>query len=277
MKNTFNPSRFGKYLVFDLKSRWTENRAFMTIWVIFPVIYYFLWLFFSVLGNGFSSGFSDFHVGHPSIATRASAFAIVTIIFMVFYPSKAYGFITEKAKGSAWIELPASRLEKYLSMMLITLVIIPIIFFFGYLLCDWLICIADKGCGESLVSAWLGTISNNNTDGEVKIWGYGSWWLASSVLQTASVFLLGALIFKKAKVSRTILSLFVVFMIFFALSALIFSHIDLEAFGERMRAWTMDHITGIDTWINVWGNIELAVIVIGLGIWSWFRVKNIQH
>ena len=120
MKNTFNPSRFGKYLAFDLKSRWSENRAFMTIWVLFPVIYYFLWLFFSVLGNGFSSGFSDFHVGHPSIATRASAFAVVTILFMVFYPSKAYGFITEKAKGSAWIELPASRLEKYLSMMLIT-------------------------------------------------------------------------------------------------------------------------------------------------------------
>ena len=66
-------------------------------------------------------------------------------------------------------------------------------------------------------------------------------------------------------------------MIIFALSALIFSHIDLDVFGERMRAWTMDHITGIDTWINVWGNIELAVIVIGLGIWSWFRVKNIQH
>ncbi|MBR5660094.1 MAG: hypothetical protein IKW99_00915 [Bacteroidales bacterium] len=275
MSNTFNPSRFGKYLVYDLKSRWSENRAFMILWVIFPVICYSVWVFFTVLGNGFSSGFSDFHVGHPSIATRSGIFAMVSILFMIFYPSKAYGFITEKAKGSAWIELPASRFEKYLSMMLITLAIIPIIFFIGYLFFDWIICVADKGCGASLVSAWLDNLPSEE-DG-VMVWGYGTWGLVSLILQTASVFLLGALIFKKAKVSRTILALFVVFMVFFALSALIFSHINLDSFGERMRAWVMDHIDSIDTWINFWGNIELAVIVIGLGIWSWFRVKNIQH
>lgn len=266
MSNTFNTSRFAKFLAYDLKSRWSENRAFMTIWVFFPVIFYFVWVFFSVLSNGFSSGFSDFHVGHPGIAIRTSLVTFVSILFMIFYPSKAYGFITEKAKGSAWIELPASRFEKYLSMMLITLVIIPVIFFFGYLFCDWIICLLDKGCGDSLVTTWLGRLPSGE-DGFM-IWGYGTWWFASMVLQTASVFLLGALIFKKAKVSRTILALFVVFMIIFAISAVIFSNINLDAFGERIRAWMVDHVANLDTWVNIWGNIELAVIVIGLGIWS---------
>ena len=280
MNKTFNFNRFGKYLAFDLKSRWSENRIYMLVYVLIPVIYYLTHILLSAIGNGFSSAFSNFHLSHPQIATRVSVFTIAAIVFVIQFPSRAYGFITEKAKGSAWVELPASRLEKYFSMMLITLIIIPLAFFIGYLLCDGIICLADKACGNSIFGSWIGVTDDYgpfNEDGEVSIWARGFWWLASPVLMTASVFLLGALIFKKGKVSRTVLSLFILFMILFSLGALVISNVNLEAFGENLRNWVFGHIDHLDFWFNLFGNLTLAVVVVGCGIWSWFRVKNVQH
>ncbi|MBO4230044.1 MAG: hypothetical protein J5886_00040 [Bacteroidales bacterium] len=280
MSDIFNFNRFGKYLAYDLKSRWSENRVYILVWVLIPAICYLGLISISAIWNGFTSAFTNFHLAHPQIATRVSVFTFSAIVFMLQFPSKAYGFITEKAKGSAWVELPASRLEKYSSMMLITLIIIPLVFFIGYLLCDGIICLIDKACGSSIFGAWIGLTDDYgpfNADGDVSIWGRGFWWLASPVLMTASVFLLGALIFKKGKVSRTVLALFLISMIVFSLGALVMSHVNVEAFGNNLRNWMIAHVDNLDILFNSIGNLIMAVVVIGCGIWSWFRVKNVQH
>ena len=282
MRDTFDISRFGKYLGYDLKSRWAEHRTFLLTFVLIPFIYYIAHGFLTGMSNTVSSGFTEFHIGHPGTALRVSVFVISAVLFLILYPSRAYGFITEKAKGSQWIQLPASRLEKFLSMMLVCLVIVPLAFFCIYLLGDTIICFLDKQCGTSILSGWFGGQSEV-FDAEVPgpdkslFVGRGIWFVVSGALQISSVFLLGALIFKKAKVTKTILSLFIISMALSIIMTLVMANINLTAFGERMRDWLYNHAENIDFWFNFWSNVWLALVVIGCGVWSWFRVKKVQH
>ncbi len=110
-----------------------------------------------------------------------------------------------------------------------------------------------------------------------KIAGHGVWFVVSGALQISSVFLLGALIFKKSKVTKTILTLFIISLVFSILTTIVMANTNLDAFGERIKEWIINHAENVDFWFNFWNNVWLALVVIGCGIWSWFRVKNVQH
>ena len=53
--------------------------------------------------------------------------------------------------------------------------------------------------------------------------------------------------------------------------------IDMERFTETIGRWAENHLSNIDFWFNFWSNLSLVVVVGGLGLWSWFKVKNLQH
>ena len=277
MDNKFSRNRFGKYFAYDLKSIWREQRVFLLVWCLLPIFFYMVYMFFSAFGHGFFSILNGISINRPPLAVRVSVFSLASVLFLVLFPSRTYGFVTEKAKGSAWLMLPASRLEKFLSMVLICLVVAPIVYFCVYLLSDALVCLLDRQCGSSILAAWNDFFTTRLTDEHVWLGGNGLWALVSSCLQITSVFLLGALIFKKMKVTKTVLALFVVSMVLFAIFATFMSHADISSFGERIANWMAGHAENIDLWINFLGNLELAIIVIGCGVWSWFRVKNLQH
>ncbi len=277
MSNTFNISRFCKYFGFDLKSRWKDQGLFLVIFAILPVIFHLIYLFFAALGyDGINALFSGAPISRPPLGLRAGVFALATGIFLMVFPSRTYGFLTDKAQGSEWIELPASRIEKFTSMMLTCLVIIPAAFFCVYLLSDALVCLIDSNTGTSLFGAWR-DFDPGFSEGMVQFGAKGLWFLVASVLQTVSVFLLGALLFKKGKISKTILALFVISMTVSAIAASAASMIDLKTFAETLEKWAENHLGNIDFWFNFWSNLILAVVVGGLGLWSWFKVKNLQH
>lgn len=52
MDNTFKISRFGKYLVYDLKRQWKNIGMLMLIFALSPVIFYMLYMFFAALFDG---------------------------------------------------------------------------------------------------------------------------------------------------------------------------------------------------------------------------------
>ena len=277
MSNTFNISRFCKYFGFDLKSRWKDQGLFLVIFAILPIIFHLIYLFFAALGyDGINALFSGAPISRPPIEARIVVFALATGIFLMVFPSRTYGFLTDKAKGSEWIELPASRLEKFTSMMLTCLVVIPVAFLFVYLLSDALVCLIDGKAGMSIFGAWR-DFDPGFSDGMVQFGARGLWFLVASVLQTVSVFLLGALLFKKGKISKTILALFVISMTISAITASAVSMIEMERFAETIGRWAENHLSNIDFWFNFWSNLSLVVVVGGLGLWSWFKVKNLQH
>ena len=275
MSNTFNISRFGKYLKYDLVNCWKENRTFLLTLALIPVIIYITTMFFGMITNGITN--FDFSGARPGLAARISAFSTVAVIFVVFFPARSYGFITEKAKGSAWVELPVSRLEKFLSMMLICLVIMPLAFFCTYLLSDAAVCLADSACGSSIFSSWSGWGDMMKTDSEVTLGGNGLWVMVATVVSFMSIFLLGALLFKKKKVIGTILALFILSIVFSLIASAIIKTVGTESIGLRISDWVHSHVDSLEFWINFWGNVGTVIVVAGCGLWSWFRIKKVQH
>lgn len=275
MDNTFKISRFGKYFVYDLKRQWKNIGMLMLIFSLFPIIFYMIYMFFAAMfDGGLMKIFIGLEIDGPAGGTRFGVFAVMSTIFVMLFPSRAYGEITNKAKGSEWLMLPASRLEKFTSMMLISLIVIPLVYVVVYFLSDAFVCLLDKSCGDSLMSF---RINKEIGSSDFVIPANGLWILASTIVGNAIVFLLGGLIFKKWKVVGTVLVLFALEMVFSGLLSAFITNADLEWWGNWFADWTIRHADSIDIWLNAFINLWLLLILAICGTWSWFRIKRLQH
>lgn len=275
MNNNFNFGRFGKYFVYDLKRQWKNIGMLVLIFALSPVIFYMLYMFFAALfDGGLMKLFSGMSIDGPSIWVRFGMAAVMITIFVMLFPSRAYGEITDKAKGSEWLMLPASRLEKYVSMMLVTLLVIPIMYIVVYLLSDGLVCLFDKSCGGALMSFRINDLLRTT---DIIIPANGLWIIIANTVQYAIIFLLGGLIFKKWKVVGTVLVLFALQMVFSGLLSAFITNADLEWWGNWLNDWTIRHADNLDLWLNAFINLWLLLILAICGTWSWFRIKRLQH
>lgn len=281
-KNTFNLNRFGKYFIHDIDTQTKNIGMLWMICVLFPVISYAVHMLF---GNILSSSDGLFYIwGNPDSAakgidgpaagSRFAFFAVTAIVLAVVFPSRAYGGITEKKEGSAWLLLPASRLEKFISMLLVSLVLVPLTFFAGYLVCDWLVCLFDPSCGKPLLTF---RINDLIPDDSPHLVANGFWILYSGTVSYVSLFLLGGLIFRKWKVAYTILSLFILNNVLVPVFAISLSGFDWFKFGMAMENWFASHASHLDLYVNLVINAMLAFVLLVCFIASWFRIKNRQH
>lgn len=280
--NTFSISRFGKYFVHDLKTQVKNIGMLWLVCVLMPVIFYATYMLF---GNIFSpSGHLYFikdigsgpkGIDGPILGVRFAVFVVTTMVLTMVFPSRAYGDITKKSEGSAWLMLPASRLEKYISMMVICLAVVPLTFIAGHLLCDWLVCLADPTCGKAMAA-----FNINSAIGQPdapQFVANGFWLLYAMIIEYALTFLLGALIFKKWKVIFTIIALFVLSNILTPILAACISGMDWNEIGRKIENWCVDHADRLDFYFNACINVGLAFWIAVCGTWSWFRLKNRQH
>ena len=275
MNNNFNFGRFGKYFVYDLKRQWKNIGMLVLTFALSPVIFYMLYMFFAALfDGGLMKLFSGMSIDGPSIWVRFGMAAVMITIFVMLFPSRAYGEITDKAKGSEWLMLPASRLEKYVSMMLVTLLVIPIMYIVVYLLSDGLVCLFDKSCGGTLMSFRINDLLRTT---DIIIPANGLWIIIANTVQYAIIFLLGGLIFKKWKVVGTLLANFAIGMFFSTLISMLFANMDPVMVGEKFMNWTVRHADSVDLWLNGFINFWTSLIVAVCAIWIWFRLKRIQH
>lgn len=275
MNNNFNFGRFGKYFVYDLKRQWKNIGMLVLIFALSPVIFYMLYMFFAALfDGGLMKLFSGMSIDVPSIWVRFGMAAVMITIFVMLFPSRAYGEITDKAKGSEWLMLPASRLEKYVSMMLVTLLVIPIMYIVVYLLSDGLVCLFDKSCGGTLMSFRINDLLRTT---DIIIPANGLWIIIANTVQNAIIFLLGGLIFKKWKVVGTLLANFAIGVFFSTLISMLFVNMDPVMVGEKFMNWTVRHADSVDLWLNGFINFWTLLIVAVCAIWIWFRLKRIQH
>lgn len=275
MDNTFKISRFEKYFVYDLKRQWKNIGMLMLIFSLFPIIFYMIYMFFAAMFDGWLMKiFIGLEIDGPAGGTRFGVFAVMSTIFVMLFPSRAYGEITNKEKGSEWLMLPASRLEKFTSMMLISLIVIPLVYVVVYFLSDAFVCLLDKSCGDSLMSF---RINKEIGSSDFAIPANGFWILASSIVENAIVFLLGGLIFKKWKVVGTVLVLFALQIVFSGLLSVFITNADLDWWGNWFADWTIRHADSIDIWLNAFINFWLLLILAICGTWSWFRIKRLQH
>lgn len=268
MNNTFDLKRFGKYFRYDLVSAWQNAGVSMLTIAAMPVWFFLIVQLFSIV---FSGDFCTF--ASPVIMV---AYIVSIVLVELFFPVQHYGHLTRKKEGSDWILLPASRFEKFLSMLLITCVVVPLVWLLVIASCDGILTLVFNNYdGMGLVNILhtfdkvFGPFGELHTTNVQFIFGgpvlcYLSF--ASSILS----FTLGAIFFKKNKIVYTFLSLLGI-GILFSIIAGILTHghleIDPSSFNDDslMRAFNA-LMVGIYV-------VEFAV----LDILIYLRVKTIKH
>lgn len=271
----FSFPRFGKYFKYDITQMWRNNGKAVIMLGGISLIVYLIWVIFSLVFTGTWQG--------PEIAVRA-AVMVVGWIILICYQTRTYGYLTEKRAGSSWLMVPASTLEKVLSMLLITVILQPLAYFCAYLLVDGLLALLDPTVGTALIAS-VGPAATEVHEAlnegvaqgfEVHLWMF----FIPVILQAMynlMYFLLCGITFKKWK----LIGAFAVLIGISIVSTLFFS---LFAWGDWVDKLQM--IKDMDDPVNVinFANVMLSVLtsvnfliflLMGTGIY--YRIKTLKH
>lgn len=286
MNNTFNMKRFGTYLTADIRSGISNYGLSLMLISLMGAIIYTGTVIMGLIFKGTWGG--------PDIYFRATTFFICMIILMITMPVKCYGKITDKKYGSTWLMIPASATEKFLSMIITTIFIAPAVSAGIYLGLDALICAADSTCGQSLIVSFSNLIgeilefSGSIGTGEADLPAFADfirqvtcpWLYIDDFIMISLAFLLGAVIFKNAKIVKTYLSVTlivsVIGMILITILPEIFSGIEWtdphspENLNHMFNSAIFRHAALADTLNDTLVNLALMT-----GIY--FRIKTMKH
>lgn len=294
MKNDiFNFRRFGKYFTSDIKTCLANyGLSLMTISVIIPVVIYVITTAFNLLLRSTWCG--------PDMGLRFFIFAIAMLCMIVTMPVKCYGKITEKQYGSFWLNLPASRLEKFISMTLMTCIIVPIAGSTLYLSIDALICALDATCGRNLIAGGMDLFSQMNemkeitfnfVDENVTIEDAAiaheflkqictPWIYIDEIFGITLPFLLGAIFFKKSKTVKTFLAIIAVSTAISIIISPLMANWIIEIANnanENPSAVMQLLNSGIFKNLRLTDTLSDTIVNLTLLTGIWFRIKTLKH
>lgn len=275
MSNIFNIKRAASYFVHDLRTAKNNYLYSMLILGLLPIISFVIWELLVFIFN--KGQFSDVD---SSFQTAMFVISIATLI--ITFPIKQYGRLTDRRYGSDWLMLPASTFEKWLSIIVLTCVALPVVFFALYLGSDWLLSVIfPNRYPEALLSS--GMLSNMFTSSSSDFYeeagvsinflgaSYASW------VQNILLITLGAVIFKKAKFPKTLLAwtglmMFIVFVI------MMFNGFDININEDDLENW----LGGGDVEVfarrlNTFVTFIYLVFFILIGGGLYLRLKTIKH
>ena len=271
MNKIFSLKRFGRYFTFDLKNAVNNFGLLLLIMCCLPVILLIGRVLLSIIFGGGES--------IPSLPERISLFSIALLIMMITSPVKLYGGLTEKKYGSSWLLIPASRLEKFISMLLICLIVVPVAYLIVYLGVDGILSLLIKDYSPAIIgSDAMKTFMSFHIPEDIpfEMVGGSSLYFFGSMAATILVFLLGGLCFKKGKVGKTILALFIIMMVVGIITFIIFvkSPEHFESLMERADVMDPERIASS---ISIWSWILNILFFGGLGTAIYFRLKTLKH
>lgn len=288
MNQIFNLRRFGRYYVTDLRRCMANYGLSALVTALIGIIaYVFTGLISTVLGTGWTS---------LPLFGRIVIFCIALVVLIINMPAKCYGFITDKQAGSNWILIPASTTEKFISMLLNVLIVIPVTFVIAYFALDSLIVLIDPNLDTSLMGAmvkaiqsvngFIAEISSELSPEDLQIFNQlgDNINLLSSVDDTMSIilsFLFGAVFFKTNKAVKTILAWIVASM---ALSMILTPVLISFGMDFLNQADALTSQADILYWIEdnmnaamLLDNIFDLALLLALGAATFFRIKTIKH
>ena len=269
MNKIFSLKRFGRYFTFDLKNAVNNFGLWLLIMCCLPVM---LLIIKSLLSIVFGGG-----MALPSL--KESMFLFALFFMMIASPVKLYGGLTEKKYGSSWLLIPASRVEKFISMLLICLIVVPVAYLIVYLGVDGILSLLIKDYSPAIIgSDAMKTFMSFHIPEDIpfEMVGGSSLYFFGSMAATILVFLLGGLCFKKGKVGKTILALFIIMMVVWIITFIIIVKFP-EHFESLMeRADVMDP-ERIASSISIWSWILNILFFGGLGTAIYFRLKTLKH
>lgn len=288
--NIFNMNRFGRYFKTDVINGAMNYGISLLVLAAMPVA---LEVFSGIYGLLFSGQW-----GTAGQMARILMFCLFLIVIITTAPSKMYGSLTDKKEGTQFVMLPVSAFEKFLSMILCSCIIVPVLFVLIYFSLDWLITVLDPDAGLSLV-AMAGDLSDKltgllseiqeNSANDILFDPRGlvnPWLYIDDFIIWPLTFLLGAIWFKKSKIAKTIGCYVAISMILGLIITPLMTrgiNFDPETIGQIENMdhamiqqmfpgpfWVFNHLTLIDT---ISDSIWIIAVLWGI----WYRVKNLKH
>lgn len=283
----FNFRRFGKYFTSDLRNGWAGfGLSMLTLAILPTIITYAGCIIINLLTDQTWNG--------PDIGMRAFVFFISMLCVIATGPVKCFGKLTERQSGSFWILVPASKMEKFISMIIITTIIIPVLSCSLYIGIDALVCVIDGTCGLSLASGCVKLVnifrdieSNMAAEATEELMDFFST-LSNPCLYLDDLFgmtlpfLLGAIVFKKGKTAKTFLCL----VAFSALSSMLLSPIMMSTMNLNEIIANVDNQEAMKEMLSnssifkhmgLFDTISDTVVNLALLAGIWFRIKTLKH
>lgn len=271
MKNSFNMSRFGKYFLYDLRQLWRNNGKAIILIGLIGVIMYFTYLLTALI---FTQQWKA-----PGIEVRTVMFFVSSVI-LVLYTARTYGHLTDKKAGSTWLMIPASRMEKFISLLISTLICIPVAFVGVYFASDAVLAAIDPKMSsticETVVSGAIG-LAKLMADSlhEIYISPF-QFYLACTLSLMGSIlyFVLCGMIFKKWKIAGGIGIIFALQILFTNIFGIIFRFTDIEAWIDT---WEITDAQELIDRMFIYGNIFNLFQLVLLGWLIYLRIKTLKH
>ena len=272
MNETFSFKRVWTYFKYDLKQMWRNHSKAAILIGGASAIFYILWVMFSLV---FTQTWSS-----PVIVARLIVLLLAFTI-LELYQTRTYGYLTDKKAGSAWLMVPASKGEKFVSMLLITLIVIPLLFIAVYLILDGFLSLVDPTYGQSLFTgamdayqtmlAGLASLSSESpiefTTANIVTMGIVGFFC------NFLYFLLCGICFKKNKIVCAIAILFGLSTVLSLVTGLIVPHVIT---GMNID---LDEMEAARLFTKFWNGslVVQCLLTLGLGWGVWRRIKTIQH
>lgn len=269
MKEIFDIKRFGKYFQFELRNGIANYGLSLLILGLMPLIMYVFYGLFHLI---FSGGWVTEDM---LIASRISAVIAALVSLMLTAPVKLFGSYTEKRAGSNFLMLPASVTEKFISMLLLIMVVVPVVFLALFIASDAitnLITLGSYSIPELNLNKIAG-VEGFDFHMNFGLMSIGEWF------ETAIVFTLGALYFKSGKVAKTFLVMILIGMAFSLLSSFAMTVIgfdNITNFFENLEFESLDGQKAYNTIVGI-GTAINAVVDIALAAWLFIRLKTMKH
>jgi hypothetical protein len=263
MSNVFDFKRFGNYFGYSLRNGAVNFGLSLLICALMPAV---VFVFYELIMLVFSGNF-------PASSEWLRDFAAVLglIVAVMIAPAKLFGCITDKSRGTAYLMIPASTFEKWLSVILICILVLPLCFLALMVAGDALMMLIF---GSAYADQYLFTYlcqSFNLDLGELKLnafaFGYADW--ITGILTYA----LGAVWFKKAKVGKTLLCM----MLLSVIIGLLFSGVSQEVFFSDESLLNGLEPNAAATWVNVFCNAIVWIWAALLAAAIYLRLKTIKH
>jgi hypothetical protein len=272
MNEIFDFNRFWTYFKYDLKQMWRNHSKAAIMIGGASAIFYVIWVMMSLV-------FTQ-HWSSPVIYARMGVFMLAFAI-LELYMVRSYGYLTEKKAGSNWLMIPASKAEKFVSMLLMVCIVIPVLFFVVYFVIDGFLSLVDPTYGQALFTGFTDTYGKL-IDGLAAIGAESPIVFTPSSLVFPTIvsvccnflyFLLCGICFKKNKLVGAIAILFGLSLVLSILTGLIVPH-----FAANLN-YDLDEMQ-IAAWMTRLMNAAVIIsclLTIGLGWGVWRRIKTIQH
>ena len=261
MSQTFDIKRFGKVLAYDIRRLSPRN---------------------------FRSGERTGNMGINiiSFAFMPVVISLVTILMgeqaagvpvWVRWYILLYNAVNQKMGGSYYAMLPASKLEKYLSMLLMTLVICPLLTFCGAFVVDTLITFLPLHVNEGYLwqtDSLLGHFGINPYEGLPAIYSVRAYMVAIfGYILFAMAVVFGNTLFRKSKTMLCLFGIgFVVSVVSVLVTAWLVADLGIEIdLADRVMNVATGSIYG---WVN---NIGLGMQVLLITLLVYYSGRRIKR